>query len=185
MKQAFSALVLGVAILTACAGWQKPAGREERVREVSATVTAVDTADRLVGLDLENGEVLLLDADGAVKDLGQLRVGDDVIVAYRQTLIWRVRPAGKAAPEATAETIQSEPARADRPSVPARRRLTLTATITALDPEAGTVTLSGLHGDNRVLKSSRPDDLKRMQVGDLVDITYDEAVTVEAKPAGR
>jgi hypothetical protein len=186
MGRIFIAFVFGAALLTACAGWQEPSGREERVREVSATVTALDLAERSIGLELEGGEILLVAGEAAVPDLGRFKVGDDVVVAYRQTLAWRVRPAGKPSPvPGGQETEAGAAAGADGPAVPARRRLSFTANIIALDREAGTVTLSGLQGDERVFKSSRPGELKHMEVGDLVDITYDEAVTVTAKPAGK
>jgi hypothetical protein len=62
------------------------------------------------------------------------------------------------------------------------RAITITATITAFDVVRGTVTLTGPQGRSRTFKAQRPADLEHMRVGDLVDITYSEALALSVRP---
>jgi len=59
----------------------------------------------------------------------------------------------------------------------------MTATIEAIDQVNGTVTLKGPQGNSRTIKARDPKNLQRVQVGDLVDITYTEAVAVRVRPS--
>jgi hypothetical protein len=59
----------------------------------------------------------------------------------------------------------------------------MTATIDAIDLGNGTVTLKGPEGNSRTFKARDPKNLQRVQVGDLVDITYTEALAVRVRPA--
>ena len=47
----------------------------------------------------------------------------------------------------------------------------------------GTVTLKGPQGNSRTMKARDPKNLQKVQVGDLVDITYTEAVAVRVRPS--
>jgi hypothetical protein len=62
------------------------------------------------------------------------------------------------------------------------RALTITATILALDVARGTVTLTGPQGRSQTFNVHRPADLEKLRVGDLVDITYSEALAVGVRP---
>ena len=65
------------------------------------------------------------------------------------------------------------------------RALTITATISAFDPARGTVTLTGPQGRSQTFKVHRPAELEKLRVGDLVDITYSEALAVGVRPEVR
>lgn len=56
--------------------------------------------------------------------------------------------------------------------------MTLTAIIAAIDKPAGTVTLRGVSGDTTTIKGRDPQKLDRVAVGDVVEITYTEAVAI-------
>ena len=64
------------------------------------------------------------------------------------------------------------------------QRVTFTATIGAIDLAKGTVTLKGPQGNSQTIKARNPANLKKVKVGDLVDITYTEllGLKVEAAP---
>jgi hypothetical protein len=58
------------------------------------------------------------------------------------------------------------------------REITVTATITAIDQKAHTVTIKGPEGKTETIKAKDPKNLKAIKVGDLVDITYAQALVV-------
>jgi hypothetical protein len=53
---------------------------------------------------------------------------------------------------------------------------------TAFDVARGTVTLTGPQGQSRTFKTKTPADLELIRAGDLVDITYSEALALSARP---
>ena len=73
----------------------------------------------------------------------------------------------------------------EKPGGQVGRSITLTTTITAIDTANGTVTLTGPQGNSRTIKAANPDNLKKVQVGDLVEITYSEALAVSVTPVGK
>jgi hypothetical protein len=72
----------------------------------------------------------------------------------------------------------SNPRPGEAPGGAIERALTITATITALDMARGTVTLTGPQGKWQTFAAHQPSDLEKIRVGDLVDITYSEALAV-------
>lgn len=49
----------------------------------------------------------------------------------------------------------------------------------------GIVTLTGPEGNSRTIKARDPANLKKVQVRDLVDITYSEAQAVAVRPVNK
>jgi hypothetical protein len=68
---------------------------------------------------------------------------------------------------------------------PVSESVTLTTTITAIDLADDTVTLRGPEGRSRTIKVREPADLRKVQVGDLVDITYSEAVAIAVRQVAK
>lgn len=168
--------------LAACAGSQKPSGKMEDVLETSAAVVAVDYVQRLITVKPEGGEPIDLEASEAVKNLDQVKVGDEVALTYTEALAWQVRPAGDGGPGvATGENVTTAPPGA-KPKVSARQSLKLTASITAIDVGNNTVTLAGPQGNTRTFKARDPANLRKVKVGDLVDIEYSQALAIAVRP---
>ena len=64
------------------------------------------------------------------------------------------------------------------------QEVTVTATITAIDKKAETVTIKGPKGNTETVKAQDPKNLDRVKVGDMVEITYAQALAVSLdKPA--
>jgi Cu/Ag efflux protein CusF len=185
MRLKLFAVVMALAIAAGCAS-QKPSGKIENVVEARATVTAIDLSQREVTLkdpkDTKGGAVVV-QVPEAVKNLDQMRVGDEVLVSYTEALAWQVKPASKGAPGVSADTGVTTSKPGDKPGGTVGRTISLTATITGIDLAAGTVTLTGPGGVSQTIKARDPANLKKVQVGDLVDITYTEAVAVSVKEA--
>ena len=183
MNARFIAGLAFVAMLTGCAGSQKPSGQMEEAVEMRATVTAIDLAQRLITVKVEGDQEVVLEAADAVRNLDQIKVGDEIAVTYTEALAWQVRAAahGGGPGVSSGEDVTTAPPGA-KPSVAAKQTYRLTASITAIDAEKGTVTLTGPQGNSRTFKVRDPANLKKAKVGDLVDITYSEAVAIAVRP---
>jgi hypothetical protein len=173
--------VLTLVLLAGCAT-QKPSGRMEDVVESRATVTAIDLPNRLVTLKDANGEEIVIAVPEGVRNLAQVKVGDEVVASYTEAIAWQVKPAGQGTPGVSAADEVSTAQPGARPGATVGSSVTVTATITAIDLAKGTVTLTGPGGRSQTIKARDPSNLRRVKVGDLVDITYSEAVAVAVRP---
>jgi Cu/Ag efflux protein CusF len=160
-----------------------PQGEIAQATEVQATVTAIDLKTRMVTLKGADGKESSFYVDERAHNLPQVKVGDVVKIAYVEALAWKVNKSKKAAPTPTEEVggVRAEPGQ--KPSGAVARRVTITASIEAIDLANGTVTLKGPQGNSRTIKARNPANLKKVKVGDLVDITYTEAVALKVEPA--
>ena len=186
MRFHFFTAVTMLALMAGCTAMQqKPAGKMENVIESRATVTAIDASKRLVTLKDDKGE-MVVEVPQEVKNLDQVKVGDEVVVSYTEAVAWQVKPAGQGgAPGVSADAGVTTSKPGEKPGGTATSAVTVTTTITAIDPAAGTVTLTGPGGQSRTIKARDPANLKKVKVGDLVDITYSEAVALAVRPAAQ
>jgi len=162
-----------------------PKGEISQVQELQATVTAIDMKTRMVTLKGPEGNETTIHVDKRARNLEQVKVGDVVKVAYVQQVAWQVRKAGDGAPSsdvgAEQAAVRAEPGQ--KPAGAVGQRITFTATIEAIDLAKGTVTLKGPQGNSQTIKARNPANLKKVKVGDLVDITYTEALAIKVDAA--
>jgi Cu/Ag efflux protein CusF len=166
-------------------GGGPPKGEISEAVEMQATVTAIDLKTRMVTLKGPEGNETTIHVDKRARNLPQVKVGDVVKVAYVQQVAWQVRKAGEGAPSsdvgAEAAAVRAEPG--EKPAGAVGQRVTFTATIEAIDLAKGTVTLKGPQGNSQTIKARNPANLKKVKVGDLVDITYTEVVAIKVDAA--
>ena len=179
-----------LALLAGCASGgkptdDKPSGREQRLVEQRALITGVDQQRRLLALEGDDGGIAVLPVAEEFRDFDKLRVGDPVVVSYTEAIAWQVKPADKGAPGVSARETLSNPKPGEAPGGAIERAITITATITAFDVARGTVTLTGPEGRSQTVKAHNPADLEHIRVGDLVDITYSEALALAVRPAAK
>ena len=150
--------------------------------EVTATVTKIDQKTREVSVKTEDGEEFSFVADPAVKNLPQVKVGDKITALYAEALAYEVKKgAGTASLEANVGGAAAK--EGEKPAGVIGRQIKATVTVTAIDPNAPSITFKGPRGNTRTVKVRDPKKLEGVAVGDSVDITYTEAlaVRVEAK----
>jgi hypothetical protein len=81
-------------------------------------------------------------------------------------------------------TVVEGAARAEpgaKPGAAGARVTTVTVTIVGIDKAAGTATVKGPQGKVVTVKARDPRNLDRVSVGDLVDVTYTEAIEILVK----
>jgi Cu/Ag efflux protein CusF len=158
---------------------------EQEVR--TATVVDIDKQSRFVTLREGKGSTheFTIEVGPEVRNFDQLKVGDLVIATYRAAAALELLPAGSAP---TGVVTASDAARAPKGTLPgaaADRAISITSKLTAIDLTKHTVTLQGPDGKQRVVEVKDPERQARMtklRVGDLVRITYVEAMAIDVTP---
>lgn len=161
-----------------------PLRREEaQIVTFEARVTAVDLETRLVTLTDASGDEVVFQADEAVKNLPQVRVGDEVVGQMVESVVLEVREATveeRAAGASVLEVNATAPP-GDKPMGRFVRQIVAVLTIEAIDVEAGTATLRGPAGNARVIPVRDRRNLERVKVGDTVVATYTEALSLKVR----
>jgi Cu/Ag efflux protein CusF len=158
--------------------------RRSDVVTAQATVVGIDRKKRLVTLRGHDGEDFTIRADESVKNFAQIRKGDEVTATYYRAIAARVRKPGEATPGiTTGEQLQTaEPGQ--KPAGAGARTVQVTATVTKIDRDAGEITLRGPRGRSVAVAVRDRSNLDRVKKGDLVEVTYTEAVAISVeKPA--
>jgi hypothetical protein len=178
MSSRFTASLLLLAGLAGCSSTDRPSGTLEDVIEAQARVVAIDHAQRLMTLTGDDGVQVQVKAGAEVRNLEQVRAGDKVVVAYSEKVSWQVLPTGtgRVGVSATAEGDRAKAG--ELPSGKLGRSVKLTASITAIDLENETVTLTGPNGNSLTLRPREPANLRKVKVGDLIDITFSQSLAV-------
>jgi ribosomal protein S17 len=149
---------------------------------VTATVTAINQATREVTLKTADGQESSFVAGDDVKNLAQVKVGDQVTVKYAEALAYEVKKGGKAAGPQTA-VVGKSAALGEMPAGAVARQTTVTVLITAIDTKAPSVTFQGAGGKTKTIKVLHPEKLEGVKVGDTVEITYTEALAIKVEEA--
>jgi len=150
-----------------------------------ATVEAVDPAARTVTLKGPRGKSFTVGVDDKVMNLSSLKVGDEVVAKYYEAIAFELKKPGEAVPgKSVKEGVGPAGGGPAGPGV-GGRQVTVVATIEAIDLKKGTVTLKGPEGKSVDVTARDPKNLKKVKVGDLVEITYTEALAISVEPASK
>lgn len=193
--------ILCATLLAACAARQAPAPlatataatqtrvgpgtiTQSSVVTAAATVVAIDQATRLVTLRAADGQEATIKVDPAVRNLAQVRRGDEVIATYYESVAVRLRPAG-AEPGVSQRTdvARSEPGQ--RPAGAVAETTTIVATVTEIDHKDKSVTLRGADGKITTVDVQDPAHLAQVKVGDLVEVSVTQALAIQVERAPR
>ena len=197
MRKTGVALFAGLLILSiAAGGWAaEPAGKSPAKKgeppswqtsslvEETATVEAVDQSTRMVTLKGPKGNSITFKAGDEVRNLAQVKVGDEVRFGYYESLDVRVLKEGEAFPASGESSAMVRAKPGEKPAGIVGTETSVNATITAIDLAAKTATLKGEDGKSVTVKPLRPEKLDEVKVGDRLVITYTEAVAVKVEKA--
>lgn len=154
----------------------------ESEREVTtvATVQSVDLATRKITLKGPHGNTFTCAVDERVRNLPQVKEGDRVALTYREAAAVRVV---KKAEQAEQDEVVVQAPAGEKPKGGVVREASMTAEIVAIDKARGTVTLRASDGDVTTVTVRRPERLAGLKVGDLLWISYSEALAVSVEAA--
>ena len=153
-------------------------------RRLVATVEAVDAAKREITLKGPKGKVVPLSVAPDVRNLEQVKVGDQLVVTYIEALSLTLKKDGKELRGATESTDGARAPAGARPGAVAARQVEVTADVIAVDPKTQTVTLKGPQRTVD-LKVPDPGQFKLVKVGDQVQAVYTEALALGVEPAAK
>jgi hypothetical protein len=153
-----------------------PSGSQAASVKVNATVEAIDKDKGTVTLKGPKRTVTVAVNDKSKLDL--INVGDPVVATYTEAVAFQVLKAGSAAPALSVREGQASSKPGENPAGAVARTVTLTASIEAIDKKAQTVTIKGPEGRVETIKVKNPKNLEGVKVGDMVDITYAQALAV-------
>ena len=154
----------------------KPTVMEGAVVTVRGTVEAIDKEKQTVTVKGPKRTVVLNVRDP--KKLEAIKVGDPVVGKYYESLAISVKKPGEATPGTSAQQSTATSKPGETPAGAVAQQITVTATITAIDKNAKTVTIKGPDGNVETVKARDPKNLDRVKVGDLVEISYTRALAV-------
>ena len=164
----------------AAAATQKPKAVKESLVTRTATVEAIDLKTRVVTLKDKDGNVADLQVDERVKNLPQVKVGDQVTAKFYESLAVELADPGTPMGTATSESAAKAKLGAKPAGVEAVL-VTVVANIEAIDFKKNVATLKGPEGRVVTVKIGDPKKWESAKVGDKLRITYTQAVAVEVK----
>jgi len=180
---ALSFAVTGAAQQTkpqAASAGEKPSVYKDRVVTATATVEAIDLEKRVVTLKRADGSVFDLAVGPEARNLPQVKVGDEVVAKYYESIAVQVTKPGAAEGSQVKETVaRAKPG--EKPAGAVTKQVTVTATVEKIDKKKMIAWLRGPEGKVVDVKVRNPKNLENVNVGDQVVITYTEAVAISVE----
>ena len=105
-------------------------------------------------------------------------------MTYRESIAYQVSKPGQAQPGASASRDVSRAPLGAKPAGSVTNTVSVRVTIAAIDKAHSEATLRGPQGKTTVVKVKDPSKLDAVQVGDIVDVTYTEALAIAVEKAG-
>jgi len=170
-------------VVTAALQGQGQVARLETV-EVAATVVSVDARRRRVTLRGSDGKMETLRVGPEVRNLPQMRRGDRVVATYTQAVALRLARKGTASPETSDDVVFDRAPAGELPGGSSAQVVTIVARITGIDRDDKEVTLRGADGRTTTIEVDDPARLDHVRVGDLIEATFVEGVTIAVERTG-
>jgi hypothetical protein len=179
-------LVLAAALILPLSAWsgdeqqvaEKPSISATETVQLSAVVEAIDLETRQVTLRGPEGNSRTITVREDARNLDQVNPGDTVNVEYMQNLTIEVFANDGMKPGAGSLSAVQRAKEGEMPGMAAMDTSIVTATVEAIDIEANTFKLKWPEGVVNEYVARDPENLKKAAVGDLVVVTYTEAIAI-------
>jgi hypothetical protein len=153
--------------------------QQTQTTTLSGTVESIDQSQRIVHIKTDDGKFETIDVPKTAKRFDELKVGDKVAITYNNTVTARLKPPGEA--PVAGNVTGSNMGQSAQPGGVAAVHRTITATISAIDKNASSVSFVGPNGWKYTRRIVDPTIFDKIKVGDQVDITWDSDLTVSVK----
>ena len=156
--------------------------------EATATVTAVDVKNHLVAIQGPAGNETIIRVTDQVKNLPQVKIGDQVNIAYyRSAVVNLVKTKGDVKLGTELSGAKASAPAGEKPAGVIEMEVTRTVEVVFVDPYQKFISFRGPDiGLRRVTLENRPDlqhYLDELKKGDIVEVTYTEALAISLEPA--
>lgn len=169
-------LALAILLPVASIAQSVPAGQTESTATLTASIVAIDRTSRTVTLKDAKGNVQTIAVGPGITRFDELKVGQTVTFQYKESIAYAIVK-GDAAPAAQSTPTITHGMGAN-PSGTISRTLTATVTIVAIDPTAPSVTVKTSDGQQVSMLVNDKSKLDGLKVGDVVQITYTQALAI-------
>jgi len=156
---------------------------ESSVVMAAATVVAIDQTTRMVTLRAADGQLNTVRVDSSVRNLSQVRKGDEVVATYYESVAVQVKKPGEAEPGVSTSADAARAQHGELPAGAVAETTTIVATVTKIDHKHQSVTLRGADGTMKTVDVRNPAHLEKLKVGDLVELSLTEALAIQVEKA--
>jgi hypothetical protein len=146
---------------------------------ITAKVEAIDLPNRLVTVRGPMGRSVVIKADDRVKNLAQVKVGDELVMKYVEAVSIALKKGSTGRMETSTSTGPVTAPMGGKPGMAAVNTTTMIANVDKVDTANSEVLLHGPQGRYVEVKVKDPAVMKDIKVGDSVQATYTEALLVE------
>jgi len=157
-----------------------PGGEFVETTRLDATVTTIDTAKRKVSLVTRKGEKFTITAGPEVENFDQIRIGDQLKVAYTEEITVRMAKPGEKAEDRGEAEFDISP-RGSKPGVMTSETYQAVATVSAIDLKKRKATLQFQDGTTKKFDVRKDVDLTRRKVGEKVVIRGKETFSIKVE----
>ena len=157
--------------------------------EATATVTKVDMANRMVTIQGPEGNSTVIKVTDQVKNLPQVKIGDNVDIRYYRSAAANIVKLDDDTElgEVEIAAAKATAAAGEMPAGVIGIKKTHRAKVVFVDPYQKFISFqSPIIGLRRVSLKDRPDlqhYLEELKKGDVVEVTYTEAMAISVEPA--
>ena len=149
------------------------------MRTETGVVEAVEAQTRTITLKKPDGTFVSTVAGPDIKRFDEIKVGDTINARYYENVVLRLKQPGE--PDVDTATKGTTGSEQVLPGGTKAKQRTITASITAIDPNTPSVTFTGPNGYKYTSKVQDTAALAKVKVGDKVDITWTEALLVSVE----
>jgi hypothetical protein len=151
-------------------------------QSLRATIKAIDRATRMVTLKGLKGNSIEAYANERVKGFNDLRVGDEVVATYSQSVSVTVRGAREVS---EVEKREDSSSGEGKPGISAAVQQTITLSVEGIDRPAQTMIVKGPEGRLVSFRLRDPTGLQDLKIGDTVDIKLMRALLLKLDSVAR
>lgn len=176
----FAALLVSLTLQAGddVAATEKPSFSATQKVQLTTVVEAVDREARTVTLKGPQGNTRTLQARADSNNIDQIEVGDLVNVEYVQNMSIEVFANDGMEPGAGVMGATATNKEGETPGVMEIQTTVVTAIVEDINIEANTFKLRWPEGEIMEYEAQDPENLKKADVGDLVVVTYTQAIAL-------
>ena len=158
-----------------------PSASKSKTVHDTVTVTAIDKSARMLTVKNEAGDVRSVQVPSEVKAFDKIKKGDKIDIDYTESVALSMLPPGSK-PSATESEAM---ARTGKEAGMRGKQVSISAEVLEVDAANNKVVFKGPKGNARVVNVADPEmqaKLPNLKPGQVVQITYTEAVAVSIQP---
>jgi hypothetical protein len=156
-------------------------GLDRQEFALQTTILSVDPVKNTITIRGPEGQEETVEVGAEARKLGNLKPGDQMDTRYLRAVALQILPADSDKPSVDYSTSTTSNDDSGISVVDSHYTETVTTALSAIDMARDTVTLTGADGHKRIIdvrQLDKRDDFAKLKVGDLVRVTYMEALAI-------